>query len=40
MNQASIGTERCEHDDSFVADVAVDEVLGHARDLLAGAERG
>ena len=35
-NQASIGTERCPHDDSFVADVTVDEVLGHARDLLEG----
>ena len=40
VNQASIGTERCPHDDSFVADITVDEVLGHARDLLAGAERG
>jgi ADP-heptose:LPS heptosyltransferase len=34
VEQASIGTTRCLHDDSFVADVTVDEVLGHARDLL------
>jgi len=34
VEQASIGTTRCPHDDSFVADVTVDEVLGHARDLL------
>jgi ADP-heptose:LPS heptosyltransferase len=36
VNQASIGTERCEHDDSFVADVTVEEVLAHATDLLQG----
>jgi ADP-heptose:LPS heptosyltransferase len=34
IDQASVGTERCPHDDSFVADVTVDEVLAHARDLL------
>jgi ADP-heptose:LPS heptosyltransferase len=36
VNQASVGTERCEHDDSFVADVTVQEVLAHATDLLQG----
>ncbi len=35
-DQASIGARRCPHDDSFVADVTVDEVVGHAADLLDG----
>lgn len=29
----------CEHDDTFVADVPAEEVLGHALDLLAGASQ-
>jgi ADP-heptose:LPS heptosyltransferase len=36
VNQASIGTERCPHDDSFVADVTVEEILGHSVNLLEG----
>ncbi len=36
QDQASLSTRRCPHDDSFVADVSVDEVLGHAADLLDG----
>ena len=35
-DQASLGSRRCEHDDSFVADVTTDEVLGHTADLLEG----
>jgi hypothetical protein len=35
-DQAGLGSQRCPHDDSFVADVSVDEVLGHAGDLLDG----
>ncbi len=35
-DQARLGSQRCGHDDSFVADVPVDEVLGHATDLLDG----
>jgi hypothetical protein len=36
VDQAALGSQRCPHDDSFVADVTVDEVLGHAADLLDG----
>jgi ADP-heptose:LPS heptosyltransferase len=36
IDQAALGSQRCPHDDSFVADVTVDEVLGHATDLLEG----
>jgi ADP-heptose:LPS heptosyltransferase len=36
IDQAALGGQRCAHDDSFVADVTVDEVLGHATDLLDG----
>jgi ADP-heptose:LPS heptosyltransferase len=36
VDQSMLGSERCPHDDSFVADVTVDEVLGHAIDLLDG----
>jgi len=36
MDQAALGSQRCPHDDSFVADVTVDEVLAHAADLLEG----
>jgi ADP-heptose:LPS heptosyltransferase len=36
-DQSSVGTQRCLHNDSFVADVTVDEVLAHATDLLDGA---
>jgi ADP-heptose:LPS heptosyltransferase len=36
IDQAALGSQRCPHDDSFVADVPVDEVLGHAADLLDG----
>jgi ADP-heptose:LPS heptosyltransferase len=35
-DQAALGSQRCPHDDSFVADVTVEEVLGYARDLLEG----
>ena len=35
-DQSSVGTQRCSHSDSFVADVTVDEVLAHATDLLSG----
>lgn len=34
--QAPLDAQRCEHDDSFVADITVDEVLGHATDLIGG----
>jgi ADP-heptose:LPS heptosyltransferase len=34
LDQAALGAQRCPHDESFVADVTVDEVLGHAADLL------
>src|SRR3954471_16524514 len=33
-DQAALGAQRCPHDESFVADVTIDEVLGHAADLL------
>ena len=33
LDQSMIGAERCPHDDSFVADITVDEVLAHASDL-------
>jgi ADP-heptose:LPS heptosyltransferase len=36
IDQAALGSQRCPHDDSFVADVTVDEVIGHASDLLDG----
>jgi ADP-heptose:LPS heptosyltransferase len=36
IDQAALGSQRCPHDDSFVADVTVDEVLGNATDLLDG----
>jgi ADP-heptose:LPS heptosyltransferase len=32
--QYQVHAQRCDHDDSFVADVTPDEVLEHARDLL------
>jgi ADP-heptose:LPS heptosyltransferase len=35
-DQSTAGSQRCSHDDSFVADVSVDEVLAHADDLLDG----
>ena len=35
-DQSASGAGRCPHDASFVADVTVDEVLGHATDLLEG----
>jgi ADP-heptose:LPS heptosyltransferase len=38
-DQSSLGAHRCPHNDSFVADITVDEVLAHADDLLEGAER-
>jgi ADP-heptose:LPS heptosyltransferase len=37
IDQTQLHAQRCPHDDSFVADVPVEEVLGHATDLLAGA---
>jgi ADP-heptose:LPS heptosyltransferase len=35
IDQTQLHAQRCAHDDSFVADVPVEEVLGHAADLLA-----
>jgi ADP-heptose:LPS heptosyltransferase len=35
-DQSTMGADRCPHDDSFVTDVTVDEVLAHAHDLLMG----